>query len=181
MRNYFFTLIFISLHGCSHAEDLDVMKTALSSYCKGNDVYILQSEAIEPPSRDQLSESLIKDVGEDLINALYNSKNSPSIAEKMCSQVSVEKSLTIKKALEGKKEVKDIVFEDEHWAHFYHVFPGVKGVIYISSVAYSSNRKSAIIFLASACGPLCGGSTFIVVSHKKQKWRHVKSVQFSQS
>jgi hypothetical protein len=181
MRFYFFILIFMSLHGFSHAEDLDVMKTALSSYCKGNDVYILQSEAIKPPPRDQLSESLIKDVGEDLINALYASKNSPLISEKICSQISIEKSLTIEKALEGKMEVKDIVFEDEHWEHFYHVFPGVKGVIYISSVAYSSNRKSAIVFLASACGPLCGGSTFIVVSHKKQKWRHVKSVQFSQS
>lgn len=180
MRNYYLILAFLSIDCFSHTEDLGVIKSALSGFCKSSNEYILQSEAIDPPPLDQINESLIKDVGGDLIAALYALKSSLLISDKICSRIDVEKMSTIKMALEGKKEVKNPVFEDEHWNNFYDVFPGVDGVIYVSRVAYSDNRKLAIIFLASACGPLCGGSSFIVMSYNKKKWIRLKSVQFSQ-
>jgi hypothetical protein len=57
------------------------------------------------------------------------------------------------------------------WTEFYARFPQAQGITSLSLPAFTPDRRHAVVYLETICGPLCGGGFYIEVTLGKAGWK----------
>lgn len=68
---------------------------------------------------------------------------------------------------------------DPYWHRIHREFAWARTLIRLSPAAYSRDGKHAIMYVAYACGGLCGGGYWVAFDRSGSKWtvRHVRHVR----
>ena len=73
--------------------------------------------------------------------------------------------------------VEDSVFgglggsNGDYWGAFRTRFPGVKGIITVSGVGYSADRRQAVVAVDYICGGLCGRGRLAMLEKVEGVWK----------
>jgi hypothetical protein len=57
------------------------------------------------------------------------------------------------------------------WGNFYKKYPDSGGFMMVSVPGFDADRKRAIVYMAHACGSLCGGGTHHLLEKMGGAWR----------
>lgn len=66
---------------------------------------------------------------------------------------------------------------DAFWAAFERRFPGTNGIIALSPVGFSADRRAAMVMVDFGCGGLCGGTVYYLLQLRNRRWVVIRSVQ----
>lgn len=59
---------------------------------------------------------------------------------------------------------------DAFWKAFEQRFPGANGILALSPVGFSADRRAALVMVDYACGGLCGGTVYYLVEIRGRRW-----------
>ena len=57
------------------------------------------------------------------------------------------------------------------WEEFYKTFPGSRGFLQFSAVAFSEDGKQAFLYVSHSCGGLCGTGWIVSLSRRGERWQ----------
>ena len=57
------------------------------------------------------------------------------------------------------------------WPAFYRQYPNSGGYVELSAVGFDATETRAMVYVAHACGDLCGGGSYHLLEKLKGKWR----------
>jgi len=66
---------------------------------------------------------------------------------------------------------------DAFWNAFERRFPGANGIIALSPVGFSTDRRAAMVMVDFGCGGLCGGTVYYLLTVQNGRWVVIRSVQ----
>lgn len=72
--------------------------------------------------------------------------------------------------LESKARLEELFKDRGGWGRFYDAYPGSRGYMAISSLAYSDNRVEALVVVSHYCGRLCGTGDLVHLKHDGKRW-----------
>lgn len=130
------------------ANDLAVLKAALSGWCHAKGLEVLSTE----PDNGR---------GGRGKGALPEGLDCPSI--KIVDSKEIE--ALFKREYRGKKDFKHL----DGWGNFYETYPDVLGILSVSLPSYVSS-SSAIVAVGASCGYTCGAGWKIRLVKKGERW-----------
>jgi len=68
-------------------------------------------------------------------------------------------------------EIDAIFTGDGWWDEFYKTFPGSRGFLQFSAIAYSDAGKQAFLYVSHSCGGLCGTGWIVSLSLRGERWQ----------
>jgi hypothetical protein len=178
-----YLVLFLSvfcISGNVYANDNDlVISSALKKYCTDSKKTILQNNSVTIEKENLKSTSATLNA-EALIDLSVQNVSSKKINFN-CSQLIVLDEAEIDLAFKNKPKNKYPRYLNERWGGFFEKYSGSSGIVKISLPGYSNDRKYAIIFIASSCGPLCGQSNLIQLKNIEGAWVFEKSEELTHS
>jgi hypothetical protein len=64
-----------------------------------------------------------------------------------------------------------------YWKSFYQEYPGTTGLIEMSRAGLSRDGHTALLLVEYGCGPLCGGTLYVLLEQRDGKWHVVRVAQ----
>lgn len=59
----------------------------------------------------------------------------------------------------------------DFWTIFYERYPHSTGILAVSRVGFNSTKEQAFVYVRDACGSLCGGGSYYLLSKTSGRWR----------
>jgi hypothetical protein len=66
---------------------------------------------------------------------------------------------------------------EKMWDAFHSTFKGANGVISVSLPGYSDDGKSAVVYVTTSCGSLCGHGYYVELKSESGAWRQMQVIQ----
>ena len=154
----------------------DLLEFALSGYCKGKGITLLQSKTISPPADFDL-----KELNPEAVRDLYKNNVASIPLHFECTGVVLMSPEKIEAGFNNKPKGAVGIFTDEAWVGLREKYPGTSGVLRLSQVGYSIDHAYAILYMASSCDSLCGYADFFQYKFINGSWVFDKRVFVAQS
>src|SRR5215217_7791371 len=97
----------------------------------------------------------------------YRARNKESVRLKESFQ------LNIKYVLVDKKEIEKI-FNGGRWEEFYKRYRDSGGFISLSRPGFNPAMNQALVYIAHACGGLCGTGHYVLLEKSVDGWKVIK-------
>lgn len=78
--------------------------------------------------------------------------------------------------LVAKAEIDAIFKKGGWWMDFYKKYPDSQGLLTLSRVGYSADRKQAMFHAKNHCGGKCGTGSYVVMEKTNRGWKVAKEV-----
>jgi len=150
------------------SENNVVFLAALKGYCTSSDKNVLQNKSVTI-TKDDLKNSTAT-LNSEAIISLSVQNQEPQKLEFICEQLIVLSEEEIDLGFKNKPLKKYPRYLNEKWAGFFEKYSEAHGILKVSMPGYSSDRKYAVIYITSACGPLCGNSSLIQLKKLAGVW-----------
>ena len=62
------------------------------------------------------------------------------------------------------------------WASFYSQFPNSYGYVSLSRVSFNKDSSTALFFVSTQCGTLCGSGKYVLLTKARSTWKIVKFI-----